>query len=91
MLKALGIKSTKEHLVPPASYIKLLNAKLLQLSSEMTSQQFWKFRIDWDIFTKMINLTTAQTNIQLYNCASETIKKFYYQYISEFFNTSSDK
>ena len=83
MLKELGIKtmgdvltilkSTKEHSVPLASYIRPPTVKFSQLSSEMTSQQFWKFRIDWDIFTKITSLPTAQTNIQLYYCANEAV------------------
>ena len=56
MLKELGIKTmgdvltilklTKEPSVPLASYIRPMTAKLPQLSSEITSQQFQKFRID---------------------------------------------
>ena len=84
MLKGVGIKTmgnvlailklTKELSVPLASYIRPPTAKLPKLSSEMISPKFWKFRIDWDIFTKMTNLSTAQTNIQLYNCASEAVQ-----------------
>ena len=77
MLKEMGIKTmgdilailklTKEPSVPPASHIRLLTKKLPQLNSEMTSQHFRKFRIDWKIFTKT-------TNLQLYNCASKAIQ-----------------
>ena len=71
ILKELGIKTmgdvltilelTKEPLVSPVNHMKLPTAKLPQLSSEMTIQQFRKFRIDWDVFTKRTNLPTAQT------------------------------
>ena len=66
MPKELGIKTmgdvltilklTKEPLVSPASHMKPPTVKIPQLISEMTTQQFWKFRIDWDIFTRITNL-----------------------------------
>ena len=81
MLKELGIKTMGDVLAilklteePSVSHMKLPTAKLPQLISEMTTQQFRKFRIDWDIFTRMTNLPTAQTNIQLYNCADEAVQ-----------------
>ncbi len=56
MLKEQGIKTmgnvlailklTKEPPVSPASHVKSLTAKLPQLNSEMTPQQFQKFRRD---------------------------------------------
>ena len=101
MVKELGIKImgvvlailklTKEPSVPPASYIRPSTAKLPQLNSEMTSQQFKKSGIDWDIFTKMTNLPTALTNIQLFNCASEAIQNSIINTYPELFNTSSEK
>ena len=101
LLKELGIRTmgnvlaklklTKEPSVPPASFIRLPTTKLLQLSLEMTSQHFQKFRIDWDIFTKMFNLPTAQTNIQLYDCASKAVQNSIINTYPEFFNTSPNK
>ena len=101
MFKELGIKTMgnvftilkliKEPSVPPASYIRPLTAKLPQLSPEMTSQQFQKFGIDWDIFTKMTNLPIAQTNIQRYNCAHEAVQNSIINTYPEFSNTSPDK
>ena len=101
ILKELGIKImgdmltilklTKELLVSPASHIKPPTAKLSQLSLEMKTQQIWKFRIDWDIFTRMTNLLTAQTNVQLYNCADETVQNSIINAYPEFFNTSPNK
>ena len=40
----------------------------------MTSQQFRKFRIDWEVYLRMTNMPPAQTNIQLYNCADEAVQ-----------------
>ena len=101
LLKELGIKTmgdmltilklTKGPLVSPASPMKPPTAKLSQLSSEMTTQQSRKFRIDWDIFTRMTNLPTAQTNVQLYNCADEAIQNSIINTYPDFFNTSTKK
>ena len=83
MLKELGIKTmgdvlvilklTKEHLVSSVSHMKPPTVKLPQLVLEMMTQQFQKFRIDWDVFTRMTNPPTAKTNVQVYNCANEAI------------------
>ena len=85
------LKLTKEPLVSPASLMKPPTAKLPQLSSEMTAQQFQKFRIDWGIFIRRTNLPTAQTNVQLYNSADETVQNSIINTYPEFFNTSSNK
>ena len=101
MLKELGIKTmsdvlamlklTKEPLVLPASHMEPPTTKLPQLSSEMTTQQFGKFRTDWDVFTRMTNLPTAQTNVQLYNCADEAVQNSIINTYPEFFDTSPNK
>lgn len=65
MLKDVGIKLVKEPPVSPpslASYAKIPSAKLPQLHSEMTTQRFQKFRIDWDVCIKMTNLPLTQSN-----------------------------
>ena len=101
MLKELGIKTmgdvltifklTEEPSVSSVSHVKPPAAKLPQLVSEMMTQQFWKFRIDWDRFTRMINLRTAQTNVQLYNCADEAVQNSIINTYPGFFNTSPNK
>ena len=66
----LGIQTLGEMLAklnffkePPASpppltnYEKIPIVKIPQLHLEMTAQQFQKFKIDWDIFTKMTNFS----------------------------------
>ena len=65
MLKELGIKTmgdvltilklTKKPPVSLASHVKPPAAKLSQLNSEMTQQQFQKFRIDWDMYPEFFN------------------------------------
>ena len=46
------------------SAVKLPSVKVPQLQAEMTSQQFRKFRVDWDVFTQMSNLPENQMNVQ---------------------------
>ena len=100
-LKELGIKTmgdvltilklTKEPLVSPVSHMNPPTAKLPQLVSEMTTEQFRKFRIDWDEFTRVTNLPTAQTNVQLYNCANKAVQNSIINTYPDFFNTSPNK
>ena len=81
MLKKLGItlmgealcilKQAKEA-TAQSTYIQALAAKPPNPNIEMTPQQFRKFQIDWDVFTKMTNI--SQFNIHLYNCADEAVQ-----------------
>ena len=80
----VSLSSLESHTKPPT-------AKLPQLNSEMTSEKFRKFRIDWDVFTEIINLTFTQTNVQLCNCANETVQNFIINTYPEFFNTNPSK
>ena len=94
MLKDPGIKTMgdvlailkliKEPLVSPVSHMKPPTVKLPQLVSEMTTQ-FRKFRRDWDVFTRMTNLPTAQTNVQQYNCANEAAQNSIINTYPDFF------
>ena len=80
MLKELGVtlmggalcilKQAKEA-TTQSTHIQALAAKSPNLNIEMTPQQFRKFRIDWDVFTKMTNMPSSQFDIHLYNCADE--------------------
>ena len=100
MLKELGIKSmgdvliilklAKENPLSPATHVKL-TTKPPQLYSEMTPQQFRKFKIDWDVFIKMTNLSDTQMNIQLYNCAEQTVQSSIINTYPEFFNADPRK
>ena len=83
------LKLTKEPSVSLASHIKPPTAKLSQLNLEITPQQFQKFRIDWDIFTKMTNLPTTQSNI--YNCSNKVVQNSIINTYLEFFNTNPCK
>ena len=57
----------------------------------MTPQQFRKFRIDWDVFTKMTNMPSSQTDIHLYNCADEAVQNAIINTRPNFFTTDPDK
>ena len=73
VLKELGVtntghslailKLTKEQPLISDNYAKAPAVKLPQLHSGMTSQQFRKFRINWEVFVQMTNMPPAQTNI----------------------------
>ena len=55
-------KQTKEA-TSQATYTHAPVAKPPQLNLEMTQQQFRKFQIDWDVFTKMKNMPRSQDYI----------------------------
>ena len=83
MLKELGVRLMGEALcilkqakeaTAQSTRIQALAAKLPNLNTEMTPQQFRKFRIAWDVFTKMTNIPSPQFNIHLYNCADEAVQ-----------------
>ena len=62
------LKLAKEQPLTSDSYTKAPAVKLPQLHSGMTSQQFRKFRIDWEMFVRMTNMspcTDQQPVIQL--------------------------
>ena len=50
------LKLAKEKPLISDSYTKAPEVKLPQLHSGMTSQQFRKFRIDWEVFVRMKNM-----------------------------------
>ena len=68
------LKLAKQQPLISNSYTKAPAVKLPKLHSGMTSQQFRKFRINWEVFVRMTNMPTAQTHIQLYNCADEAVQ-----------------
>ena len=71
VLKELGVttmghaiailKLVKEQPLTSNNYTKAHAVKLPQLHSGRTSQQFRKFRIDWEVFVRMTNTLPAQT------------------------------
>ena len=53
----------------------------------MIPQQFRKFRIDWDVFTKMTNMPSSY----LYNCADEAVQNAIINTHPKFFTIDPDK
>ena len=100
MLKELGITAMGEALFilkqakEPSlqtSYAKALSAKLPQLHLEMTTQQFRKFQFNWEVFTRMTDMPTSQTSIQLYRCADESVQNAIINTYPKFFTIDPDK
>ena len=102
MLKELGITSMGDALAvlkfakeqsttPLECYTKAPAVKLPQLHSEMTSQQFRKFKIDWEVFTRMSNMPPTQASIQLYNCADEAVQNSIINTYPNFFSDKPDR
>ena len=54
----------------------------------MTSQQFRKFQIDWDIFAKITNMLRSQTNIYQYNSTDEAVQNAIVNTHPDFFTTN---
>ena len=74
MGEALCILKQAEEASAQSTHIQALAAKPPNLNIEMTPQQFWKFQIDWDVFTKMTHMPCSQVNIPLYSYADETVQ-----------------
>ena len=103
MLKELGVtlmgealsilKQAKEakEATAQSTHIQALAAKPPNLNIEMTPQQFRKFRIDWDVFTKITNMPSSQFNIHQYNCADEAAQDAINNSHPNFFTTDPDK
>ena len=94
MLKGLGVTLMREALCilkQAKEAIQALTVKPPNLNIEMTPQQFRKFRIDWDVFTKMTNMPSSQFNIHLYNCADEAVQNTIINTHPNFFTTDPDK
>ena len=91
MGEALCILKQAKEATSQSTRIQALAAKLPNLNIEMTTQQFRKFWIDWDVFTKMTNMPTSQFNIHLYNCADEAVQNAIINTYPNFFTTDPDK
>ena len=54
----------------------------------MITQQFQKFKIDWNILTQITNLPLSKLNIQWYNCTDRTVQNSIINTYPDFFNTN---
>lgn len=100
MLRELGITTMGEALsilrqakepATQTTYAKAPAARPPQLHLEMTPQQFRKFRIDWEVFTRITDMPTSQANTQLYSCADESVQNAIINTYPKFFTTNPDK
>ena len=87
MGEALCILKQAKEATAQSTCIQVLAAKPPNLNIEMTPQQFRKFRIDWDVFTKITNMPSSQFNIHLYNCADKAVQNAIINTNPNFFTT----
>ena len=57
----------------------------------MTPQQFRIFQIDGEGFTRMTDMPTSQTSIQLYNWADVSVQNAIFNTDTKFFTTNPDR
>merc|ERR1719239_682809 len=55
-------------------YACKLPVKTPTLHADMTSQQFRKFLVDWDVFRKITDLPDDRVHVQLYSCADDSVQ-----------------
>ena len=60
--------------VAPPVYAKPPAATAPQITEEMTSQQWRKFMIDWQVFVTITNLPDKRLHAQLYSCCSPAVQ-----------------
>ena len=75
--------------VPPSSDIprsKPATVKQPCVTSGMTNPQFRKFRIDWDVYKKLVDIHPAQLAVHLHNCCDSTVQNSLINTTSNFFN-----
>ena len=66
--------------------IKAPAAKLPQINTDMTLQQFRKFLIDWNVFKQITGVTGTQITAQLYSCCDDPVQNSLVNTISDIFS-----
>ena len=66
--------------------IKAPVAKLPQINTDMTLQQFRKFLIDWNVFKQITGVTGTQITTQLYSCCDDPVQNSLVNTISDIFS-----
>ena len=64
---------------------KSTKAKPRQITSEMTHSQFWKFKIDWDLFKRITAILFDQITAQLYNLCDDSVQNSIINAITDVF------
>ena len=91
MGEALCILKQAKKATAQSTRIQALATKHFNLHIKMTPQQFRKFRIDWNVFTKITNMPSSQFNIHPYICADEAVQNAIINTHLNFFTTDPDK
>ena len=64
---------------------KLTKAKPPQITCEITHSQFWKFKIDWDLFKRITAILFDQITAQLYNICDDSVQNSIINTITDVF------
>ena len=90
---ALAILSISDTCVSASSpaVVKAPAAKLPQISSEMTHQQFRKFNIDWNVFVTMTRPPASQIHALLYSCCDDVTQTAIINTYPDYFKIPSDE
>ena len=83
-LAILSMSATR----PPS--VKAPAAKLPQISSDMTHQQFRKFIVDWNVFLTMTRPPASQIHAILYSCCDDAAQTAIINTYPNFFTTAAD-
>ena len=79
--------STSTHVYrPPPTTVKMPT-----ILSEMTRPQFRKFRVDWDVYKKIVNVPLEQIGPLLYNACGEQVQSSIVNSYPTFFDLSEDR
>ena len=71
--------------------VKITPAKAPQLTSDMTPQQFRKFKIDWAVFLELSNLPPDKHHAQIYSNAEESVQTAIINKYPDFFLINNDE
>jgi hypothetical protein len=71
--------------------VKAPAAKLPQISSDMTHQQFRKFTVDWNVFLTMTRPPASQIHAILYSCCDDAAQTAIINTYPGFFTAATDE
>ena len=79
--------------IPPSrpstcTIVKPPSAKLPEITSDMTLPQLRKFRIDWDVFKRITQISNTQIHAHIYSCCDDTVQSALVNTISDIFDVS---
>ena len=89
-LAILNISKNSMSALSPA-IVKAPAARLPQIASEMTHQQFRKFTVDWNVFLTMTRPPASQIHAILYSCCDEAAQTAIINTYPDFFTFETDE